>query len=70
MAKLIRITPQNPRRKKWEHFKLKLRSFLFKTSVLFNLFTILYFLYEDGKLTNSIEILKKVVLILGSLVIK
>lgn len=52
MAKLIRITSFHKRKKKWEHFKLRFRIFLFRMSVLLNLACLIYFLDQDGKLTN------------------
>jgi len=48
MAKIIHVNKRNPRRKKFEHFKLKFRIILFRMSVLLNLLVILYFLHEQG----------------------
>ena len=54
MAKIMQVNKRNPRRKKWEHFKLKFRIFLFRTSVLVNLATLIYLANEQGYLTNII----------------
>jgi len=42
MAKIIQIDRKNPRRKKWEHFKLRFRFYLLRISILTNI----YFLYK------------------------
>lgn len=68
MAKIIFFDKYNKRRKKWEHFKLKSRVYLFRLSYLLNLITILYFMKESGQLTNIIETIEKVAPILGSLI--
>lgn len=52
MARLRLVSEQNPRRKKFQHFMMKFRRYLTRTSVLLNFITILYFLYMDGSLTN------------------
>ena len=68
MAKVIFFDKHHKRIKKWEHFKLKFRVYLFRFSYLMNLITILYFMNEAGQLTNIIETIKKVAPILGSLI--
>lgn len=60
MAKIIRIDKFRQRKKKWEHFKLKSRIYLFRISVLLNLATIIYFLDKDGHLTNIIRMVNPV----------
>jgi len=53
MAKIIRLTKNTPRRKRWEHFKLRCRVLLFRLSYLTNLCTLLYLLEQDHILTNT-----------------
>ena len=55
MAKIIMVDKRHPRRKKFEHFKLKSRILLFRISVLLNSIAGLYFAYEQGYLTNIIK---------------
>jgi hypothetical protein len=50
MAKIVRVDFRTKRRKKFEHFKLKLRVYLFRSSVLLNLACLLYFLDQQGSL--------------------
>jgi len=55
MAKIIKINKFSERKKKWQHFKLKLRSFSFKLSIFLNLLCGYYFLDKYGYLTTIIE---------------
>lgn len=55
LAKIIHHKNFTTRIKKYEHLKIRLRSFIFKLSILINITTIVYFLYEHGKLTTIIE---------------
>jgi hypothetical protein len=64
MAKILRIDKRTPRRKKFEHFKLKFRVYLFRVSYLTNFVALLYLLEQQGSLTN---IINKVTLIIENL---
>jgi len=63
------ITRRSPRRKKWEHLKLRLRIFLFRFSVLLNGIASLYLLEQSGQLTTVYEMCKdKIAPVLESLI--
>ena len=55
MAKIVMVDKRHPRRKKFEHFKLKTRVWLLRASVLLNAMSMIYFAYEQGYLTNIIK---------------
>lgn len=55
MAKLLFITKKNPRIKKWEHFKLRFRIWLFRANYIMNLIVAIYLANELGYLTNIIR---------------
>jgi hypothetical protein len=52
MAIMRRVTWANPRRKKWEHFKLKWRKLTFRLSILLNVGLMLYIKFPE-LLTNN-----------------
>lgn len=52
MAKIVHVNKKSPRIKKWEHFKLKFRIYLYRSSVLMNALVLIYFLNENGTLTT------------------
>lgn len=71
MAKLIKRSNFFKRKKKWEHFKLKVNRILLKVSLLLNIYFIfqLYFPKIVLKLTNNIrDIYLKVAPIVESLI--
>lgn len=55
MAKIVRIEKFTQRKKKWEHFKIRIRLFSFRLSLLINIFFLLYTANEQGLLTNIID---------------
>ena len=69
MAKIYRLYKGEKSRKRKERFKMRMRSFFFKLSMLTNLTGITYLLYQHGYLTNIIDIYNtKVAPILESLI--
>lgn len=65
MAKIIKIDKFTQRKKKWEHFKLKIRSTVLKLSILMNFICLIYI--KPEWLTNIID---KLTPILESLITK
>ena len=60
MAQIIRVDKRSQRRKKWEHFKIRIRLFAFRLSLLINIFFVLYHANEQGLLTNIIEMVNPI----------
>lgn len=54
MAKILRVDRRHPRRKKWEHFKMRSRIYLFRASYLTNLAALIYLADQQGRLTTII----------------
>jgi len=60
MAKIIKIDKFNQRQKKFEHFKIKLRLFAFRLSLLINILFVIYYANEQGLLTNILEMVNPI----------
>ena len=60
MAQIVRVDKRTKRRKKWEHFKIRIRLFSFRLSLLINVLFVLYVANEQGLLTNIIEMVNPI----------
>lgn len=60
MAKIISVDRRTKRRKKWEHFKIRIRLFAFRLSLLINVLFVLYVANEQGLLTNIIKMVNPI----------
>jgi hypothetical protein len=60
MAKIISVDRRSKRRKKWEHFKINIRLYAFRLSLLINILFVLYVANEQGLLTNIIKMVSPI----------